>query len=282
MNQTLRSSTSQLGSGRLISHTATLRYGPLSGFIDPDFVNIQHDILRSLLRGIFAAPLRSPLAIMDVGCNTGQWAIEMAQNYPNANIIGIDTRDLYHYQTPLPENYIFIQADILGELPFAGRLFDFVNQRFQAMNIPRDRWQGVVQEMTRVTATSGWVELAEMGVAYGAPAVNQLSQWMSMLLSQYNVDIDIAAHLDTLLQDAGLAHIRIEMFTIPIGKFGGHVSRWCAENLRLLFQRLREPILTARIATTQAFDTAIAQFQAELQTTHCVAPLYAAFGQRTF
>ena len=36
------------------------------------------------------APLRDPRRILDVGTGTGIWAIEMAEQYPEAAISGID------------------------------------------------------------------------------------------------------------------------------------------------------------------------------------------------
>jgi methylase of polypeptide subunit release factors len=41
-------------------------------------------------QGIYEAPLEDPEKILDIGTGTGIWAIEMADMFPNAEVIGTD------------------------------------------------------------------------------------------------------------------------------------------------------------------------------------------------
>ena len=53
---------------------------------------------------------------MDVGCGSGAWAIEIANEFRNANVIGID---LFPIQpTDVPQNCEFIVADLNQGLDF--------------------------------------------------------------------------------------------------------------------------------------------------------------------
>src|SRR5689334_15401882 len=53
-------------------------------------LDFQHFLLRFGLRGNFAAPVRNVSSILDVGCGTGRWAMEVATIFPQANVIGVD------------------------------------------------------------------------------------------------------------------------------------------------------------------------------------------------
>lgn len=53
-------------------------------------LDFQHYMMRSALRGNFAAPIGTPESILDVGSGTGRWATEMATLFPTANVIGVD------------------------------------------------------------------------------------------------------------------------------------------------------------------------------------------------
>src|SRR5262245_38739441 len=45
-------------------------------------LDFQHYMLRYAFQGIYAAPLKQPRDILDVGTGTGRWALEMAQYFP--------------------------------------------------------------------------------------------------------------------------------------------------------------------------------------------------------
>ena len=53
-------------------------------------LDFQHYMLRYTLKGNYAAPLKAPRDILDIGCGTGRWAMEMAQQFPGASVTGVD------------------------------------------------------------------------------------------------------------------------------------------------------------------------------------------------
>ncbi|HEY1387901.1 MAG TPA: class I SAM-dependent methyltransferase, partial [Ktedonobacterales bacterium] len=150
-------------------------------------LDFQHYMLRFALRGNYAAPAQHPQDILDVGTGTGRWAREMAQTFPQANVIGIDiapppSEDLAQPEHETrPKNYTFMQADILSGLPFADASFDFVHQRLVFLAVPTARFQEVVNELTRVTRPGGWVELVEGGgiSQSSGDAVQTWLRWMA-------------------------------------------------------------------------------------------------------
>lgn len=56
-----------------------------------DRLDLQHHMLTMLFGGkLHLAPLNEPKKILDLGTGTGIWAIDMADLYPDATVIGTD------------------------------------------------------------------------------------------------------------------------------------------------------------------------------------------------
>lgn len=56
-------------------------------------LDLHHEILIQLLDGkLHLAPIEEPQRILDIGTGTGIWAIDCADLYPNAEVIGTDLR----------------------------------------------------------------------------------------------------------------------------------------------------------------------------------------------
>lgn len=57
-------------------------------------MDLHHEIILLLLGGeLHKAPINpNPHKILDVGTGTGIWAIDMADRYPSAEVIGVDLR----------------------------------------------------------------------------------------------------------------------------------------------------------------------------------------------
>ena len=94
-------------------------------------LDFQHYALRALLKGNYSAPSRvlAPRQILDVGCGTGRWCRDVANDCPQASITGLDLEAQWPTSIPLPPIIRFQQANILQGLPFAAGSFDYVHQR---------------------------------------------------------------------------------------------------------------------------------------------------------
>ncbi len=75
-------------------------------------LNFQHYALYHTFGNHYLAPLSPDVrTILDVGSGTGIWPMDMAKQFPQAHIIGVDLT-LTSLPQVLPETCVFCQADI--------------------------------------------------------------------------------------------------------------------------------------------------------------------------
>ncbi|KAF9309241.1 hypothetical protein BG003_010004 [Podila horticola] len=102
---------------------------------EADRLEAQHYIVRYIFQGNYNVKLdrSASLKILDVATGTGVWALEMAQEFPNAEIHGVDLSPIYPRPEtstkPIPPNCHFQLCNVLDGVPFPDNYFDFVYQR---------------------------------------------------------------------------------------------------------------------------------------------------------
>ncbi|KAG8768465.1 hypothetical protein FRB91_010007 [Serendipita sp. 411] len=85
---------------------------------------------KEVIRAVLEPKEGETKSILDLGCGTGTWAIEMAREYPDAEVLGIDLAPVPVDGDTLPSNCRFEVDNInLGLAHFGGQ-FDVVHIRF--------------------------------------------------------------------------------------------------------------------------------------------------------
>jgi len=271
-------------------HLAAMPYPLPKDMGEINRLDFQHFLLRTGLRGNYAAPVNQPADILDVGCGSGRWAMEMAALFPNARVVGLDLVPPPEDANPLgqgldvrPANYIFSVGNILEGLPFATGSFDFVHQRLLITAIPRDRWPSVIQELVRVTRPGGWVELAECGSAQdGGPGYMGLWQSWIDFLNTRNVDFTIGKHVGQMLSNGGLVNVQQRVLNFPMGDWGGRIGRASATDCLAVGRALRAGVVASHILPEAEYDRLFALTEQEFANKRGggVLPFYLACGQR--
>ncbi|WP_376797328.1 class I SAM-dependent methyltransferase [Thermogemmatispora sp.] len=235
-------------------------------------LDFQHYVLRAILKRNYLAPLQAPRQILDVGCGTGQWAYELAREFPQAGVIGLDLEPARNTTAP-PPNYRFVAGDVRDGLPFEDNRFDFVHQRFFWAALPLAAWPGVVQELVRVTAPGGWVELLEAstdGTPTG-PNGRRLQAMLRELATLRGLDgsDEVVRSLDRYLREAGLVEVERREIEVPLGDWGGRIGSLLALDFREVCVAMSGAVMKRFRLTQQEYEAlldVVAQEWNELKT----------------
>lgn len=250
-------------------------------------LDFQHYMMRSALRGNYAAPIGAPDSILDVGSGTGRWCIEMASLFPGARVVGVDVAESKAEEiapdvVTQPGNYTFAAGNILEGLSFSDGTFAYTHQRYMIGAIPRDQWPYTVSELVRVTRPGGWIELVEAGTSRGGgAALTQTDDWVASVLARRGLDIHLGPHLRDFLVGAGADNVTVREIDLPLGAYGGRIGTLVESDYFAAVNAMRAPVVSLGIATESEYDSIAQAARDEVQRGECVFPVYVVFGQRS-
>ncbi|KAG0180845.1 hypothetical protein DFQ28_000335 [Apophysomyces sp. BC1034] len=131
---------------------------------EQDRLNSQHFSIKAVYGGNILPRVLQDLPtkaeILDIGCGSGSWVMEVAIDHPSAHVIGVDIADMFP-MTIRPENVQFQLHNVLQGLPFEDNTFDFVHMRLMIGALRNNEWPMVLAEIDRVLKPAGYVQLVE-------------------------------------------------------------------------------------------------------------------------
>ncbi|KAF8231777.1 hypothetical protein L208DRAFT_1398447 [Tricholoma matsutake] len=108
----------------------------------------------------------SPAKVLDLGCGTGTWILNSARSWRDSQFVGLDIvplhPDLQQVGSPdLASRITWVQTNFLEGLPFPNEEFDFVHIKRIALGVPEDKWDFLLEEISRVMKPGGAFEMHE-------------------------------------------------------------------------------------------------------------------------
>ncbi|KAK1708926.1 methyltransferase domain-containing protein [Colletotrichum acutatum] len=121
-------------------------------------------VVKTIGNRFFLAPVDTETThrILDVGTGTGIWAIEVADLFPTAEIIGNDLSPIQPEW--VPPNVKF-EVDDVECAWIVNKKYDFIFSRGMAASI--GDWPRLVRRIYENLAPNGWAEFEDMSVIYG-------------------------------------------------------------------------------------------------------------------
>jgi trans-aconitate methyltransferase len=106
---------------------------------------------------LFQAPIENPAKVLDVGTGTGIWAVDLAHQYPSAEVTGTDIAATQ--PSWVPPNSHFLIEDCLLEWSWPPNHFDLIHTRALYGCIPD--WTAFYAKAFKHVKPGGWFEHVE-------------------------------------------------------------------------------------------------------------------------
>ena len=177
------------------------------------------------------APLVNPRKLVDVGCGTGIVCRQLAQQYPDATVLGIDISPVPpHSRTPENVEYILGDINCLAgtDEKLKNESIDYIYQRLLVCGMTD--WPGYVQRMTRLLRPGGYMELHDFAEIWykestqpGEEEGHIISsdwQWQKAMrrgAAQLGLDLDIGLSAAQYMKNAGLIDVQTVKYKVPFG-----------------------------------------------------------------
>ncbi|KAJ4313200.1 hypothetical protein N0V84_009526 [Fusarium piperis] len=249
-NQSDRSSLTSLTSsvlngtvegGRTYAVYGKEEYGLPMDEAELDRIDMCHTKYCALIgRKRHLAPITDPQRILDLGCGTGIWSIEMAEEYPAAEVIGTDVAPTQPEW--VPPNCRFELDDIEREWTWKEDSFDFVFARDLLLAI-RD-WPALIDQTYRHLKPGGWVEFQAIVGLLGSdddsiPEDSYLRKFSGMMesaSSKFGASLTDPMKWKGWLEERGYQNVTEKVFKLPFNPWPKDprmkiLGAWEMENL---------------------------------------------------
>ncbi|OJD39837.1 sam dependent methyltransferase [Diplodia corticola] len=206
-----------------------------------DQLDIGHHMLRIVLGDkLMLAPIGdNPQRVLDVGTGTGIWAIDFADEYPSAEVIGTDLSPIQ--PSLLPPNCKFELDDATETWTFPANHFDFVHTRCLYGSI--DDWDKYYRQVLRTLKPGGWFQQLEMSILTRCDddtldkyEDDVLKEWGPLFIDAANSPkfgrtLDIWKDMKQRMIDAGFEDVQQVDYKVPIGPWSSdprlkEIGKW--------------------------------------------------------
>lgn len=233
--------------------------------------------------------------VLDIISATGAWALNVAQLYPEIEVMGLEHRArLVDFATGQAEarklgNVCYVwSGEDLTKLDFPDNFFDMVNANHLFMALRPHQWRPFFRECLRITRPGGYIRVTEQdwGIT-NSPALEKLAELFLGALKKANLSISangrypgVIPLLGPFLNQTGWIDIQRRVMTDDYLK-GAGMPRNGEQAINLMANMMREITLQQEMTTPEAYEALLAQAALELDCENfCSLLLLVAFWAR--
>jgi len=263
-------------------------------------LDIFHHVYSLVLDGdLHLAPIGDhPQKILDLGTGTGIWAIDMADTYPSAQVIGNDLSPIQ--PNWVPANCQFEVDDFTKPWAHSRNSFDFVHARGIYGSV--GSWPILLREAYSRIKPGGWFESVETTVAYYhddgprgegqlIPKDNPVYRWCQFgreAAERIGKPFDVAGKVGGWMEDAGFINVTQKEYKVPSGPWPRDprmkdIGKYNLLNMLEAIEGFTIALFT-RVLGWSLMETQVilAQVRTELseRRNHFYFKMYVAYGQK--
>lgn len=185
-------------------------------------MDLHHHVFRLTLGGrLTRAPIPSEMQrVLDLGTGTGIWAIDFADEYPSAVVIGNDLSPIQ--PAWVPANCKFIVDDIESDWVYPpGEKFDYIHGRGLGGSI-RD-WDRLYSQIYENLNPGGWLEMQEYEawissdddpMLLNSPATARWQELVDLASLIFGKKVNIADSVEQRFIKAGFEDVRDDVYKV--------------------------------------------------------------------
>ena len=189
---------------------------------EQDRQDLLHHVRNLTLGGaLFRAPMpSSPQRVLDVGTGTGIWAIDFADQFPSASVVGTDLSPIQ--PSWVPPNLQFQVEDAESTWLFNRKNpFDYIHIRDLGGSI--GDWAKLMRQAYEHLGDGRWIEVQEFEVTLNsdddtmrfAPNLCEYLESLHRAAEMFKKPMNIAKSHKQRLIDAGFEDVKEEIYKVP-------------------------------------------------------------------
>lgn len=191
---------------------------------EQDRLALMHHLFKLLSGGdLYRAPVlrnSGPLRrVLDIGTGTGEWALEMAEDFPHAEIMGTDLSPIQ--PTWAPPSCRFFIDDAESDWTFSpAEAFDYIHARSMGGGI--GDWPRLLKQAFAHLKPGGWFEaqefdawvLSDDGTHERATSIMDWQDRLDQASQQFGKPMHIAPRLSGWMEDAGFVNVADDIYKV--------------------------------------------------------------------
>lgn len=190
--------------------------------------------------------------ILEIGCGSGSWCVDVAHAYPKCTVMGIDCNStMISYAKSLKDLHVLqnVHFEMMNPceiLPIETSCFDLITFPFGVCSFPLACWPQLLRECVRITRPGGTIRVIEEDYRdqTSSKAQMEFSRLCIQLLQQneggispYEGRDEGKSVVEALLGDAGYQMLHQQTYTVDVS-FGTERHESYVQHLHLLFLEL--------------------------------------------